>query len=250
MTNFDTMTLGEIVSKNYRTAEVFDRFNLDFCCNGNRKLSDACRQAGIDLTVVTEALNTLQNNTEDNVNFNDWPLDALVDHIQNRHHAYVEEKTPVIRQYLERICNVHGNRHPELLRIREIFNEIGGELAVHLKKEELMVFPYIKKMVKAKGEGAEVKPPVFGTINSPVKHLMADHADEGEKMETIGRLSNKFEAPDDACNTYRVAYQLLSEFRTDLHRHIHLENNILFPKAIALEEQSMSSALRSVKGGQ
>ncbi len=246
MKNLDEMSLGEIVSRNYRTAEVFSRFNLDFCCNGNRKIEDACKEGGVDPTEVIESLKALDMDKGDDLNFNEWPVDTLVDHIQKRHHAYVEEKTPLIRQYLEKICNVHGNRHPELLKIREIFNEVGGELAVHMKKEELMVFPYIRKMARAHAEGAAVNPPVFGTINSPVDHLKADHAEEGEKVARIAELSNSFIAPDDACTTYRVTFQMLAEFRDDLHRHIHLENNIVFPKAVRLEAELAASALRSV----
>lgn len=236
MKDFEKMTLGEIVSANYKTAGVFDRFGLDFCCNGQRTIEQACREKDIDPHTVIESLQALGDDRGDEADFNEWPLDALTDHIQTRHHSYVEEKSPALNRYLEKIANVHGNRHPELFRIQEIFKEIAGELAVHLKKEELMVFPYIKKLEKARAGGQAVNSPVFTTLRSPVRQLMADHADEGEKMEAIVQLSSGFTAPEDACNTYRVAFQLLAEFRDDLHRHIHLENNILFPRAIQLEE--------------
>lgn len=241
MKDFEKMTLGAIVSANYRTAGVFDRFQLDFCCNGQRTIEQACREKDISPSEVIDALRALGDDRGEEANFNEWPLDSLVDHIQTRHHSYVEEKSPALNRYLDKIANVHGNRHPELFRIQEIFKEIAGELAVHLKKEELMVFPYIKKLEKARAAGQSVNSPVFSTVKSPVQQLMTDHADEGEKMETIARLSSGFTAPEDACNTYRVAFQLLAEFRNDLHRHIHLENNILFPRAIHLEEELNAS---------
>jgi len=234
--SLDDTPLREIVSKNYRAAAVFDRYGLDYCCQGNRTLSDACTQRGIDVVEVIGALNGVDN-TQDPANPIDWPLDTLVDHIQNKHHAYVEEKSPIIMQYLEKVCNVYGHRHPELLRINDVFRDIASDLAMHMKKEEFMVFPYIRRMVRARQDGTAASSPLFKSINSPVKQLTAEHADEGQKIDLIERLSGNFTAPEDACNTYRVTYALLKEFRDDLHRHIHLENNILFSKAIQLEAQ-------------
>lgn len=243
------MTLGEIVKKNYRTAEVFDKFNLDFCCNGGKKLEEACKKSEIDPQQVVDALNAINFESGDDMNFDSWPLDLLADYIQKRHHKYVEERIPVIKTYLERIASVHGIRHPELVEIQQLFSEIAGEIAVHLKKEELMVFPYIKKIVKAKASGSAISSSLFPTINNPVEALKEDHAAEGEKFHKISTLSNQYTTPSDGCSTYQVTYRFLKEFEQDLHRHIHLENNILFPKAVEMEKGLSPSAFNSMQGG-
>ena len=147
MNTLETPTIGEIVRKNYKTASVFEKFGLDFCCNGNRSIEDSCREQRINPEEVIEALRQVQEAGDDGVNFDSWPLQELVDYIIKRHHAYVEEKVPQLTAYLDKITRVHGNRHPELAEIRNIFYEVGGELTVHLKKEELMLFPFIKKLL-------------------------------------------------------------------------------------------------------
>ncbi len=236
MKNIDELTLGEIVKRNYRAAAVLDRYGLDYCCNGNQTLEKACDTAKIDAQVVRGELDVVETATpEPSTDFDAWPLHKLIDYIKERHHAYVEKTTPRINGYLEKVCSVHGDRHPELHQIRRIFDEVGGELAVHMKKEELMLFPFIKKIETARPD-APAASPVFVSVASPINMMMADHADEGEKLREIAALTNNYTVPDDGCNTYALTYQLLNEFENDLHLHIHLENNILFPKAVAMEE--------------
>ena len=229
--------LGELVAQDYRTAEVFRKYGIDFCCNGNRSIGIACETAGQNseelIGKLSEILNNPDNKTSD---YNSWPLDLLADYIEKKHHRYVEEKTPVLKEYLEKICNVHGGRHPELHGIRERFITTAGELAMHMKKEELMLFPYIRRMVKAQNEQTELRPAPFGTIRNPVNAMMSDHEAEGERFREMEEMSNHFTPPEDACNTYKVTFALLKEFQEDLYLHIHLENNILFPKSIELEE--------------
>src|SRR5690606_2492271 len=208
-----------------------------FCCNGNRSIEDSCRELQIDPGEVMEALRKVQAEGDDGVIFDAWPLKDLVDYIVKRHHAYVEEKVPQLNAYLDKITRVHGNRHPELEEIRDIFNDVGGELTVHLKKEELMLFPFIKKLEQASLEGVQAQSPLFKSVKAPVDMMMDDHAEEGGKLMRIAELTNRYEVPADACNTFMVTYNLLDEFERDLHIHIHLENNILFPKAIRLEEE-------------
>jgi len=237
MNTLETATIGDIVKKNYKTASVFEKFGLDFCCNGNRSIEDSCRDQQIDPEEVMEALRQVQEAGDDGVNFDSWPLQELVDYIIKRHHAYVEEKVPQLTAYLDKITRVHGNRHPELAEVRNIFYEVGGELTVHLKKEELMLFPFIKRLEQAKATGTKAESPVFSSVKAPVHMMMDDHADEGAKLQRIAALTNHYQVPDDACNTYMVTYRLLDEFERDLHIHIHLENNILFPKAIRIEEE-------------
>ncbi len=237
MENIATLTLGEIVKDNYKAAPVFEKFGLDFCCKGNQNFNDACKEGGIEPSSVIKELKQVNNDKDESVDFDAWPLDILVDYIRKRHHAYVEEKTPIIKSYLDKIESVHGANHPELKQVRDIFFEIGGELTVHMKKEELMLFPFIKRIQHAKDTRTVASSPLFVSVEKPIDMMMDDHAVEGEKFRKIATLANQYQLPADACNTYAVTYQLLKEYEEDLHLHIHLENNILFPKAIALEKE-------------
>lgn len=230
--------IGELVANDYRTASIFKKYGIDFCCQGNRTINEACEAKQIDETLVVSDLNTLINAIADSgIDYKSWPLDLLADFIEKKHHRYVQEKTLEIKPYLEKICRVHGGRHPELLEINEHFNATAGELAMHMKKEELIVFPYIKKMVKAQQENTKIDSPQFESVRFPIQAMMDEHTTEGDRFRKIEALSNNYTAPEDACNTFRVTYALLKEFEQDLHMHIHLENNILFPKAIELEKQ-------------
>lgn len=230
--------IGELVANDYRTASVFKKYGIDFCCQGNRTINDACEAKKIDNKLVVADLNTLINSkTDSGVDYQSWPIDLLADYIEKKHHRYVEEKTLEIKPYLEKICRVHGERHPELHEINTHFNATAGELAMHMKKEELMIFPYIRKMAKAQQEHAKIASPQFESIQFPIQAMMEDHLNEGERFRIIEEISNNYTPPEDACNTYRVTFALLKEFEQDLHLHIHLENNILFPRAIELEKQ-------------
>ena len=230
--------IGELVANDYRTASVFKKYGIDFCCQGNRTINDACEAKKIDEKLVVDDLNNLLNSKADGgIDFQSWPLDLLADYIEKKHHRYVEEKSMEIKPYLDKICRVHGERHPELLEIKEHFNATAGELAMHMKKEELILFPFIKKMVKAKQENTKLDKPNFGTVENPIQMMMDEHTTEGDRFRKIEEISNNYTPPEDACNTYRVTFALLNEFEQDLHMHIHLENNILFPRAIELEKQ-------------
>lgn len=233
-------TIGEMVADDFRAASVFSANKIDFCCKGNRTLDEVCNQKGLDVYDVLAQLEKATESNNSTIDFNTWELDLLIDYIEKKHHRYVEEKTQEIKPYLEKICRVHGGRHPELLEINEHFNATAGELAMHMKKEELMVFPFIKKMVKAKEEGTKVAAPNFESIQFPIQAMMDEHTNEGDRFRLIEALSDNYTPPADGCNTYRVTFALLKEFEQDLHLHIHLENNILFPKAIELEKELFS----------
>ncbi len=230
--------IGDLVALDYRAASVFKKYRIDFCCQGNRTIHDACEKKNIDAKVV---LNDLEKVTNEDGNkatdYKSWPLDLLADHIEKKHHRYVEEKILEIKPYLEKICRVHGERHPELFEIQEEFNASAGELAAHMKKEEFILFPFVRKMAKATQDGVKVNSPQFDTVQNPVQMMMNEHVTEGARFSRIEFLSNHYTPPADGCNTYRVTFALLKEFEQDLHLHIHLENNILFPKAIALEKE-------------
>lgn len=229
--------IGEIVTKDYRTAAVFEKFGLDFCCNGNRTVAAASQEAGIDPEKLISEITQLPQTGTAAIDYNSWPLDLLADYIEKKHHRYVAGKIPVLQGYLDKISRVHGDRHPELFEIKELFTGCAGELSAHMKKEELILFPYIRKMMEATHSGTAGLTAPFGTVQNPVRAMMHEHDTEGERFRKIAALSDQYTPPADGCNTYHITFALLKEFADDLHLHIHLENNILFPKAIALEQE-------------
>lgn len=230
-------TIGEVVAKDYRTAAIFEQFGLDFCCKGERTIEAASKDAGINPDMVTAALARIDYTGKPGTDYNSWPLDLLADYIEKKHHRYVTGQIPVLQGYLDKISRVHGDAHPELIEIRDLFNECTGGLSAHMKKEELMLFPFIRKMVQARQSGSDSLTAPFGSVQNPVRMMMHEHDVEGERFRKMAVLSNQYMPPADGCNTYRITLTLLKEFEADLHLHIHLENNILFPKAIALEQE-------------
>jgi regulator of cell morphogenesis and NO signaling len=228
--------VGELVAEDYRTAEVFAKYKIDFCCKGGLTLQDVCENKNIDSKALIQDLEEITRLLENTQNdYQVWPIDLLADYIEKRHHRYVQDKTPVIQQYLNKVTQVHGKMHPELSEMLESFNECAQMLAAHMKKEELILFPYIRKMISAKEN--EVFAPHFGSFENPIAMMKEEHSVEGERFRRLAELSNNYTPPEDACNTFRVTYALLKEFENDLHLHIHLENNILFPKAIKMEQE-------------
>ncbi len=230
--------VGELVAQDYRAAAVFSKYGIDFCCNGNRSIDEACQQGNIDASKVVYDLNeATATQSTGSIDYSSWPLDLLADYVEKKHHRYVEAKTGEIIPYLSKIARVHGDRHPELKEVEELFNQSAGDLAQHMKKEELILFPFIRKMVKAKDSNQPLQASSFGTVENPIDAMKHDHNAEGERFRRIAELTNNYEVPEDGCTTYRVTLSMLKEFEADLHLHIHLENNILFPKAIELEKQ-------------
>lgn len=229
-------TIGEMVADNYRTATVFKKYGIDFCCKGGRTIEDACASKGIDPKPLIADLEAATKVTDDSsVDYTTWKLDRLANHIEDVHHKYVEETTEQLKPFLDKVAKVHGEANPYLIDIRNMFFETAGNLAQHMKKEELILFPFIKRMQMAKDAGEPIPTPQFGTVENPIAMMKAEHEDEGERFEAMSELSDDFTPPDHACNTWRVTYSLLKEFQDDLHKHIHLENNILFPKALEME---------------
>ena len=229
-------TIGDFVAENFRTAEVFKKYHIDFCCKGGRTVEEACDKKKVSPEEIYKELEEVANRKSEDIDFNSWPLDLLADYVEKTHHRYVEEKSAMLIPYLNKLCKVHGERHPELFEINELFIGSAQDLAAHMKKEELILFPFIKQMVEAKKKGEALPAPRFGTVENPVAMMKHEHEAEGERFVKIAELTNDYEFPDDACGTYQVTYKMLEDFQNDLHKHIHLENNILFPKAIAMEK--------------
>ncbi len=234
--------IGALVAQNYKTANVFKKSGIDFCCNGNRTIEDACNQKNINVDELIQSLQNVAqiNNSADGINFNSWPLDLLADYIEKKHHRFVESKILEITPFLNKIVKVHGPQHPELNEVQLLFQGCVDELTVHMKKEELVLFPFIRKLELAKQNGTPVNAQ-FGSVKNPIQNMMNEHTAEGERFRKIAELTNNYTPPQDACNTYKVTFSLLNEFEDDLHQHIHLENNILFPKAIDIEKKFVSA---------
>lgn len=235
--------VGELVAQDYRTALVFKKQGIDFCCNGNRSIAEACDKKQINTAAMIETLEEVVNHTNSPVaDYNSWPLDLLADYVEKKHHRYVNEKIVEIAPFLNKVTRVHGDRHPELLEVLELFSECAEDLTAHMHKEEQILFPYVRKMVS----DSTVQAP-FGTIQNPINMMMHEHTAEGERFRRIVELTNDYTPPEDACNTYRVTFALLKEFEEDLHLHIHLENNILFPKAIAMETKNKNKHITAIQ---
>lgn len=229
--------IGKIVAENYKAASIFKQYRIDFCCNGNRTIADASRDKKLDegklINELREAINRKQDGE---IDFQSFPLDLLADYIEKTHHRYIETKIPEITPYLNKIVRAHGENHPELAAVEKLFLESAGDLTAHLRKEELMLFPHIRQLVRISLSGGKLPQAKAGTAAAMIAQMEHEHDAEGERFRTISELTGDYTTPDDGCNTYRVTLSLLKEFEEDLHRHIHLENNILFPKSIALEE--------------
>lgn len=216
--------VGELVAEDYARAAVFQRFGIDFCCGGGRTLRTACERAGVEFGDVSREIAEAANRAataDASTDARLWPLEELIEHIVVEHHAYVHRTIPVLQQFTSKVAQVHGARHGELHEIRVLVEELGRELERHMEEEETGLFPQIAGLARS----------VSAELPAVLVPLEDDHDRAGALMARIRELSNRFTPPADACTTYRAAFAKLQEFEADLHRHVHLENNILFPRA-------------------
>jgi len=245
ISELERQTLGDIVSANYRAAEIFERHGLDFCCGGRISLGDACRDSDLDPDAVVAELRALDKDDEP---IRATRADELVAEIIQRHHGYVRTAVPTIQRHLEKVRGAHGERHPELAAIVRHFSIVATDLILHMMKEEQLLFPYIRALASS-AEGSAAPPPdVFGTVQNPIRMMEIEHQHAGDEMATIRSLANGYEPPVDACTTYRLVYAELRDFERDLHRHVHLENNVLFPRAVELESEIQRKAQAPCRG--
>lgn len=227
-------TIGSIVAEDIRVASIFHKYGLDFCCGGNRALKEICEMNDINIESIINEVNDIANAKGDEINYQSMDVDELVTHIIEKHHKYIYEKGPITTQFIEKVARVHGERHPETVEIARIFKELLSELGHHMMKEEQVLFPYILNLVKM--EKGEISTDSFRQfVSNPIKVMMIEHDQAGNMLKAIKNLSNNYLPPADACNTYRAAFSNLKEMDDDIILHIHLENNILFQKAINLE---------------
>jgi len=228
-------TIGEIVAADFRTARVFEKHGIDFCCGGQVALASICAEKGLDLATVTSELEAVQSEpAERSQNYSAWALPFLADYIVNTHHLYLKENDEQIAAYARKIADVHGAHHPEVIRISAIFDKIAADMAAHLKEEEEVFFPAINRVYAARIAGNTPDTMDQETIRVSLLKLQREHEEIGDAVHTIRHLSKEYAIPGDVCNTFTVTYRKLKEFEDDLHKHVHLENNILFPKASEL----------------
>ncbi len=233
-------TVAEIALERPESAAIFEKLGIDYCCGGGKPLAAACKAAGIDVNNVATLLEGAARATQPGVEAANWSeqsLAALINHIVEKHHAFCREESHRLEPLSAKVVSKHGEHHPELQRIHELFTSLRSELSMHLMKEEQMLFPYIIGLEDSATRNSAPPRAPFGTVQNPVRMMVQEHDDAGELLKEIRELSRNFSAPEDACPSFKALYQGLQAFEADLHQHIHLENNLLFPRAIALEEE-------------
>lgn len=243
MIDLNAATLKDIVTQDFRAAAVFERYSLDFCCRGGMTIDEACKAKGVikDL-VIAEVHGLAPRQGAGEESYETTALDALIGHIVTTHHTYVRTMIPVLGAHTQKVATVHGPNHPEVIEIAAGFARVAEELQHHMMKEEGVLFPYIIALAGAAQAKNPIHRPPFGSARNPIRMMEAEHRAAGDELYEIRGLSSGYAPPPDACTTFKVTYQELQEFERDLHRHVHLENNILFPKAIALEDRLLSTA--------
>lgn len=226
----------EIAVANPGAKRVLEDAGVDYCCGGERPLHDACMKAGVS---AEEILQRLQENSKqvaaEEKNWTAATLCELTQHIVAKHHGYVREQVPRLRALLDKVKSKHGQNHPELAEIEISFFDLGQEMYGHMQKEEQILFPYIERLEHATMEKRKPEPPFFGTVRNPIHMMMQEHDSAGVLLHEMRRLSGGYQPPAEACESYRELYRSLEEFEADMHTHVHLENNILFPRAAEME---------------
>ncbi len=230
-------TVRDLAVENPAATRVFEKFGIDYCCGGGKSLREACAAANVAPDKLVESLKTAEQGRDTNRNrdWNEELLSDLIDHIVETHHAYTRAELDRLEPLLAKVCSVHGQRHSELLKIKQLFAGLSQELTMHMMKEEQVLFPYISRMEEAVLEHRPIMPPMFGTVQNPVQMMMQEHDDAGQVLHEMHELSAGYTPPQDACVSFQTLYRALDEFERDLHQHIHLENNILFPRAVEME---------------
>jgi regulator of cell morphogenesis and NO signaling len=232
-------TLAQLVTLNPTAAVVFEKYGLDFCCKGKRTLEEACSEDHLKLkTVEHELEKILQMNLSvpEDRHLDKMDLDELIDYIISRHHHYVKESMPMIHSHLQKVVSKHGEKHPELNDILQLFTEVKEEMEQHMYKEENILFPRIKEINTAhKSLSANWIPDKY-YISAPIEVMEGEHDKAGNILAEIKKLTANYTAPDNACTTYRLSFNELNDFELNLHQHVHLENNILFPRALEMQQ--------------
>jgi regulator of cell morphogenesis and NO signaling len=236
MSTAETM-VRDIAVEQPAAIRVFEKLGIDYCCGGRKPLAEVCEERSLNVGAVLAAIADAEETHQPAAR--DWataPLEALCRHIVDVHHAYVRQELPRLLQLAQKVVTRHGDSHPELGRIQQLVESLREELLQHLDKEEMILFPYITNLERSLANCGPRSLGCFGSVRNPIQVMMTEHDAAGEALAEIRELSQNFTPPEGACPTYRGFYAALSDFERDLHHHVHLENNILFPRAIELEE--------------
>jgi regulator of cell morphogenesis and NO signaling len=239
-------TVGKLAVEIPAATQVFEKLGIDYGCGGNKTLEQACRAADLVPEQVVNYLEAANGAARTALPARDWqtePLSELIAHIKSQHHKFTRDAIARLGSWLEKVCSVDGQNHPELLRISATFGGLAQELATHMMKEELVLFPYIVRLEEAVAEKAPVLPAPFGSVRNPVAMMIHEHHGAGDMLRDMRQAGNGYTVPADACVSYRTLYAALAEFEADLHQHIHLENNILFPRAVEMEKEAAGPCL-------
>ena len=233
-----TQTVRELAVEHPAATRVFEALGIDYCCGGQKSLAEACSVAKLSVDQVLETLEQAEADRQPKEQATDWqaaPLAGVVEHIINTHHKFTREELARLEPLLDKVCKVHGQNHPEMLEIRRVFAGLNQELTLHMMKEERILFPYIVQLEQAIQHHQAPPMSPFGTVQNPIHMMMTEHDSAGEALRQMRSLSSDYAPPADACVSYRTLYNALADLEQDLHQHIHLENNILFPRAIRME---------------
>ena len=237
------MTVREVALQLPEATRLFEKLKIDYCCGGSRALSDACASAGVQTADVLRMLDEVAQPAADKTpafDFQQLSLPELVTHILDKHHVYTKEEMTRLDLLFRKVIAAHGENHPELHHAADLFAHLCGDLTPHMFKEERVLFPYILGLAGAAAANTAVPIPMFGTVVNPVRMMMTEHDTAGDILRELRHLTSDYTPPADGCMSYKTLYQALAAFEADLHQHIHLENNILFPRTIELEEQLTS----------
>ena len=232
------MTVREVAIELPQSTRLFETLKIDYCCGGNKPLAQACAAAGVDVDDVMEMLTEVTAQTAPSsavTDFQSLSLPELITHILDTHHVFTRSEMERLATLTAKVIGAHGTNHPELLHLGELFRLLCADLRPHMFKEEQVLFPYILSMTQAKENNQAGPFAPFGTVNNPIRMMMHEHDNAGDILRELRAVTSDYEVPADACISYRTLYQALEDFEKDLHQHIHLENNILFPKALELE---------------
>jgi len=235
--------LKDVVLEHPESAGVLERAGLDYCCGGNQTVGEACAHAGVASEDILDQLKAAaQQASPEAHNWGAKPLSELTQYIVKKHHQYVREALPQIQQHLAKVVEVHGKNHPEMGEVQELFRQLGQEMIRHMQKEEQVLFPYIEQFEQALARGREAEPPFFGTVRNPITLMIREHDSAGDLVNTIRRLTHDYQSPEDGCTTFALTCKELLEFDHDLRQHVHLENNVLFPRAVELETKHLTAS--------
>ncbi|MFN7995965.1 MAG: iron-sulfur cluster repair di-iron protein [Bryobacteraceae bacterium] len=236
-TDLETKTIGEIAAELPGSIRVFERYGIDYCCGGKVSVADACARGGIaPETLLRELITSGSAPSGADFDAGSTTLSELIDHIVARHHGYLKSELPRLSGLLEKVTRAHGAKHGDtLIPLARIFGALRSELESHLMKEEMVLFPIIRRLEEANEAGRNAGPFHCGSVQNPIRVMEHEHDSAGNALEEMRGLTANYMLPADGCNTYRALFTGLQELEADLHQHIHLENNILFPRAAQLE---------------